>query len=213
MTELTQRGEPTLPSSRRQTDVDSDLEDLAQGVADQVASFLLAVRAIARSGEPGTAIPLLLLEVSQLLLAGARLGVMTDLVPREQYEPEAGPDPDLDRIREALASLLGPADEYIEVFDPYADPPELVPARISDDVAAIAERLAHGLAHHRDGRVDEALWWWQFSYVSSWGSEASAVLRALQSVVAHDRLDEDGPDTAELERIAVAEQIAGQPTP
>ena len=201
-----------LPNSDAWTRVDSDLEDLAQGVADQVASFLLAVRAIARSGDPGTAIPLLLLEVSQLLLAGARLGVMTDLVPSEQYEPEPGPDPDLDRIREALAVLLGPADEYVEVFDPYADPPELVPGRISDDVAAIAERLAHGLSHHRGGRVDEALWWWQFSYVSSWGSEASGVLRALQSVVAHDRLDADIPDTTELERIAVAEQIAAQPT-
>ena len=206
-------GGPDLPNSRRWTDVDSDLEDLAQGVADQVASFLLAVRAIARSGEPGTAIPLLLLEISQLLLAGARLGVMTDLLPQEEYEPEAGPDVDLDHIRERLAELLGPADDYVEVFDPYADPPELVPARISDDIAAIAERLAHGLRHHRDGRVDEALWWWQFSYVSSWGSEASAVLRALQSVVAHDRLDEDGPDTSELEQIAVAEQIERLPTP
>jgi hypothetical protein len=213
MTDLTAAGGPDLPNSRRWTDVDSDLEDLAQGVADQVASFLLAVRAIARAGEPGTAIPLLLLEVSQLLLAGARLGVMTDLVPQEQYEPEAGPDVDLDRIRERLAELLGPADDYVEVFDPYADPPELVPARISDDIAAIAERLAHGLRHHRDGRVDEALWWWQFSYVSSWGSEASAVLRALQSVVAHDRLDEDGADTSELEQIAVAEQIERLPTP
>ncbi len=213
MTDATLDGRPELPNSARWTDVDSDLEDLAQGVADQVASFLLAVRAIARAGEPGTAIPLLLLEVSQLLLAGARLGVMTDLVPREQYEPEAGPDPDLDRIREALAQLLGPADDYVEVFDPYADPPELVPARISDDIAAIAERLAHGLAHHRGGRVDEARWWWQFSYVSSWGSEASAVLRALQSVVAHDRLDEDGADTGELEQIAVAEQIERLPTP
>ncbi|HLK94656.1 MAG TPA: DUF5063 domain-containing protein [Nocardioidaceae bacterium] len=211
MTDSTPGDRLDLPNSDAWTSVDSDLEDLAQGVADQVASFLLAVRAIARSGDPGTAIPLLLLEVSQLLLAGARLGVMTDLVPSEQYEPEPGPDPDLDRIREALAVLLGPADEYVEVFDPYADPPELVPGRISDDVAAIAERLAHGLAHHRGGRVDEALWWWQFSYVSSWGSEASGVLRALQSVVAHDRLDADSADTTELERIAVAEQIAAQP--
>jgi hypothetical protein len=213
MTDTTADGGPDLPNSRRWTDVDSDLEDLAQGVADQVASFLLAVRAIARAGEPGTAIPLLLLEISQLLLAGARLGVMTDLLPQEEYEPEAGPDVDLDHIRERLAELLGPADDYVEVFDPYADPPELVPARISDDIAAIAERLAHGLRHHRDGRVDEALWWWQFSYVSSWGSEASAVLRALQSVVAHDRLDEDGADTGELEQIAVAEQIERLPTP
>ncbi|MBA2640237.1 MAG: DUF5063 domain-containing protein [Nocardioidaceae bacterium] len=195
-----------LPTQGRRTEVDSDLEDLAQGVADQVASFLLAVRAIAKGGDSSTAIPLLLLEVSQLLLAGARLGVMTDLVPHEEYEPEAGPDADLDRIREALARLLGPADDYVEVFDPYAMPPDLVPARISDDVAATAQTLAHGLAHHRDGRVDEALWWWQFSYVSSWGSEASAVLRALQSIVAHDRLDAD-TGTGEIEQLAVADQI------
>jgi len=195
-----------------ETGVDGDLEDLAQAVADQVASFLLAVREVAHRGESATTVPLLLLEVSQLLLAGARLGVMTDLVPQEPYEEEAGPDPDLDRIREGLAGLLGAADEYVEVFDPYVDPPELVPGRISDDVAAIAERLAHGLAHHRAGRVDEALWWWQFSYVSSWGAEASAVLRALQSVVAHDRFDQDKHETIELERIAAAEKLDDDPT-
>ncbi len=195
-----------------ETGVDGDLEDLAQAVADQVASFLLAVREVAHRGESATTVPLLLLEVSQLLLAGARLGVMTDLVPQEPYEEETGPDPDLDRIREGLAGLLGAADEYVEVFDPYVDPPELVPGRISDDVAAIAERLAHGLAHHRAGRVDEALWWWQFSYVSSWGAEASAVLRALQSVVAHDRFDQDKHETIELERIAAAEKLDDDPT-
>ncbi|MBA2738138.1 MAG: DUF5063 domain-containing protein [Actinomycetota bacterium] len=188
-------------------DLPSDLEDLAQGVADQVASFLIAVRELAHRGDVPTAVPLLLLEVSQLLLAGARLGVMTDLVPREQYEAETGPDPDLDHIRMELAELLGAADEYVEVFDPYAETPELVPGRISDDVTAIAERLVHGLAHHRAGRVGEALWWWQFSYVSSWGSEASAVLRALQSVVAHDRLDADRNTTIEMERIAVADEL------
>ncbi len=188
-------------------DLPSDLEDLAQGVADQVASFLIALRELAHRGDTATAVPLLLLEVSQLLLAGARLGVMIDLVPSEQYEAETGPDPDLDHIREELAELLGAADEYVEVFDPYAEAPDLVPSRISDDVTAIAERLVHGLAHHRAGRAAEALWWWQFSYVSSWGSEASAVLRALQSVVAHDRLDEDRNATMEMERIAIAEQL------
>ncbi len=196
------------PATLHPGNVDGDMEDLAQAVADQVASFLLAVRELANRGKSATTVPLLLLEVSQLLLAGARLGVMTDLVPQEQFEAETGPDPDLDRIREELAGLLGPADEYIEVFDPYAEPPELVPGRISDDVAAIAERLAHGLAHHRAGRIDEALWWWQFSYVSSWGAEASAVLRALQAVVAHDRFDEDRLETIELERIAAAERLA-----
>ncbi|CAN5551571.1 DUF5063 domain-containing protein [soil metagenome] len=204
--------EQTDDASGQPEDVPSDLEDLAQGVADQVASFLIAVRELAHRGDSGTAVPLLLLEISQLLLAGARLGVMTDLVPREQYEPETGPDPDLDHIREELGGLLGAADEYVEVFDPYAIPPDLVPSRISDDVTAIAGSLVHGLAHHRAGRVGEALWWWQFSYVSSWGSEASAVLRALQSVVAHDRLDEDHNTTIEMERVAIADQLAAGTT-
>ena len=188
--------------------LDSDLEDLAQSVADQVASFLLAVREIAVGGDSGRAVPLLLLEVSQLLLAGARLGVQVDFVPSEEYEPDAGPDPDLDRMRESLAALLDGFDEYTEVFDPYEHPPELVASRVSDDVTAIAGRVAHGLRHHRAGRVLEALWWWQFSYVSSWGAEASGVLRALQSVVSHDRLDSDTERTLEMERRAIAEAVA-----
>ena len=188
--------------------LDSDLEDLAQAVADQVASFLLAVREIAAGGDSSRAVPLLLLEVSQLLLAGARLGVQVDFVPTEEYEPDAGPDPDLDRMREALAELLDGFDDYTEVFDPYEQPPELVASRVSDDVTAIAGRVAHGLRHHRAGRVLEALWWWQFSYVSSWGAEASGVLRALQSVVAHDRLDSDTERTLEMERRAIAEAVA-----
>ena len=188
--------------------LDSDLEDLAQSVADQVASFLLAVREIAVGGDSGRAVPLLLLEVSQLLLAGARLGVQVDFVPSDEYEPDAGPDPDLDRMRESLAELLDGFDEYTEVFDPYEHPPELVASRVSDDVTAIAGRVAHGLRHHRAGRVLEALWWWQFSYVSSWGAEASGVLRALQSVVSHDRLDSDTERTLEMERRAIADAVA-----
>jgi Domain of unknown function (DUF5063) len=171
---------------------DSELEDLAQGIADQTESFLLAVREIARSEAPGTAIPLLLLEVSQLLLAGARLGVQTDFVPTEQWEPDTGPDEDLDELRGRLKDLLGGLDDYAEVFDPYSLPPELVVSSLSDDLAGIAQSVAHGLRHHRAGRADEALWWWQFSYVSSWGAEASAALRALQSIIAHDRLDSTG---------------------
>ena len=161
--------------------ISGDLEDLAQIVADQVESFLLAVREIARAEDAGPVVPLLLLEVSQLLLAGARLAAHVDIVPTEEYEPDAGPDPDLDLLREA--------DEYTELFDPYEMPPELIPGKLSDDIAGIASAVAHGLRHHRAGRIDEALWSWQFSYVSSWGAEASAVLRALQSVISHDRLD------------------------
>ena len=113
--------------------LDSDLEDFAQQIADQVGSFLLALRAISR-GEAtgGSAISLLLLEVSQVLLAGGRLGVHTDFTPSEKYEPDAGPDPDLDAMRLRLAVLLEPVDAYAEVFDPYVDPPEIVSSLLSE---------------------------------------------------------------------------------
>jgi Domain of unknown function (DUF5063) len=185
----------------------SEFEDLAQAVADQSATFLLALREIAVEGDRATAVPLLLLEVSQLLFAGARLGVQVDFVPREEFEPDAGPDPDLDIMRERLAVLLEGVDDFTEVFDPYIDPPELVSSRLSDDLADIASSVAHGLQHYRAGSTEEALWWWQFSYVSSWGAEASASLRALQSVIAHDRLDAAEIGEIEAARVAAAEDL------
>lgn len=184
--------EQTRVQERSPVELDSDTEEFAQQIADQVESFLLAVRAIARGeASGGGAISLLLLVVSQVLLAGGRLGVQADFQPAEEYEPDAGPDPDLDEMRHRLAVLLEGVDAYTEVFDPYVDPPELVSSLLSDDLTSIAASLAHGLRHFKAGRVFEALWWWQFSYVASWGGEASAALRALQSVVAHDRLDLD----------------------
>jgi hypothetical protein len=177
-----------------QTDAD-DLSEFAEQIADQVRSFLITVRDIAAQpdeedvDEGLASLPYLLLEVSQLLLAGGRLGAFEDFVPKEQFETDAGPDPDLDAMRDRLAELFEGLDEYAEVFDPYGNPPEITVYRISDDLTAIANDLVHGLAHYEDGRIDEALWWWQFSYVSTWGATASAVLRAIQSLIAHDRLE------------------------
>jgi hypothetical protein len=91
------------------------------------------------------------------------------------------------------------------VFDPYVDPPELMSSLLSDDLTSIAAALAHGLRHYRSGRINEALWWWQFSYVSTWGTEASGVLRALQSVIAHDRLDTEFE--SEREQVAAADEL------
>ncbi len=200
--------------------VAAELEELAQQVADQVETFLIALRAIARGDAGASAISLLLLEVSQVLLAGGRLGVHEDFEPVEEYEPDPGPDPDLDEMRLRLAVLLESVDAYTEVFDPYVDPPELVSGLLSDDLTSIASALAHGLRHFRSGRVAEALWWWQFSYVASWGSEGSGVLRALQSVVAHDRLDSEFESEQEDVRAAEAmlgsedgETPAGPPAP
>jgi hypothetical protein len=194
--------EHTTPS------VDDELADFAQAIADQVASFLIALREISRGDiGGGQAISLLLLEVSQLLLAGGRLGVQVDFPRPEVYEPDAGPDPDLDAMRHRLGLLLEGVDAYTINFDPYSDPPELVSSLLSDDLTSIASTVAHGLRHYKSGRVGEALWWWQFSYVASWGNEASGVLRALQSVVTHDRLDSDV--TAEAEALARASEVLG----
>ena len=59
----------------------------------------------------------------------------------------------------------------------------MVESQLSDDLTSIATDLENGLRHYRAGDVDEALWWWQFSYVASWGNLAGAALNALLSVV------------------------------
>ena len=169
-------------------------DDFAVQIADSVDSFVLSVHAIAKGDEPGSAISL-------LLLAGGRLGAIDDVLPEDRYEPDTGPDADEDELRQRLAELLAPIDVYHEVFDPYGPADKPVPCRISDDISGVVTDLEHGLVHYRAGRVSEALWWWQFSYLANWGSTTTAVLRALHSLVAHVRLDSpfgapaDGADT------------------
>jgi hypothetical protein len=188
--------------------VDGETEDFAQQIADQVTSFLLALRAIAVEGDAGRAISLLLLEISQVLLAGARLGARQDFTPRAEYQPDVGPDADLDAMRLRLASMLDSVDTYEFVFDPYV--PEVVESQLSDDLTSIASDLENGLRHFRQGDVEEALWWWQFSYVANWGNLAGAALNALLSVVAHDRLDVDVE--LDAEQVAAAEAMLADET-
>ncbi|MGV9311179.1 DUF5063 domain-containing protein [Streptomyces sp. NPDC003691] len=192
--------------------VNQDPADFAVQIADSVESFIVAVTEVAKGDEPDSAVPFLLLEVSQLLLTGGRLGAHEDIVPDERYEPDTGPEPDVDDLRERFARMLDPIDVFSEVFDPYEPRKAPVAFRISDNVADIVTDLRHGLAHYRAGRTTEALWWWQFSYFSNWGPTASATLRALQSLVSHVRLDQplaelDGLDTDEdLAEEALAEE-------
>lgn len=186
--------------------LDGEHGEFAAQIADQVESFLIALNAIAREESAGVAVPMLLLEVSQILLAGARLGVQQDFAPVQEFQPDVGPEPEgVDDLRIALAKLLDNLDTYSFVFDPYA--PEVVESQLSDDMVSIAADLDNGLRHYRLGNVAEALWWWQFSYVSNWGNLAGAALNALLAVVTHDRLDAEF--TGEDEEIAVAEEILG----
>jgi hypothetical protein len=187
-------------------EVDGETEDFAQSVADSFASFLLALREIAREGNAGRAISLLLLEISQISLTGARLGAQRDFAPREEYQPDVGPESDLDEMRLRLATMLDNLDTYSYVFDPYV--PGVVESQLSDDLTSIATDLENGLRHYRLGNVDEALWWWQFSYVASWGNLAGAALNALLSVIAHDRLDAEFSGEAD-DLAAVDEMLEG----
>ena len=182
-------------------------DEFAGQIADQVESFLIALRAVAAEGDAGRSISLLLLEISQILLAGARLGAQVDFTPEEDYQPDVGPDADLDGLRLRLAEMFGDVDTYSFVFDPYD--PEQVESQLSDDLTSIASDLENGLRHHRLGNTAEALWWWQFSYVSSWGNLAGAMLNALLSVVAHDRLDVEF--TGELDQVAAANEMLESP--
>ncbi|MGA5409453.1 DUF5063 domain-containing protein [Streptomyces lavendulocolor] len=189
-----------------------DPDSFAVQIADSIESFIVATTEVAKGDEPDSAVPFLLLEVSQLLLTGGRLGAHEDIIPEERYEPDTGPDVDVDELRMRFATMLDPVDVFSEVFDPYEPRKAPVPCRISDNLADIIMDLRHGLAHYRAGRTTEALWWWQFSYFSNWGPTASATLRALQSLVSHVRLDQpleelDGLDTDEdLTEDALAEE-------
>lgn len=178
-------------------------DEFAVQIADQVESFLLALKAVAAEGDAGRGIAMLLLEISQLLLAGARLGAQVDFTPTTDYQPDVGPEADLDELRLALAEMFGGVDTYSFVFDPYD--PEQVESQLSDDLTQIAADLENGLRHFSLGNTAEALWWWQFSYVSSWGNLAGALLNALLSIVAHDRLDVEF--TGELDRVAAANEM------
>ncbi|QGZ49688.1 DUF5063 domain-containing protein [Streptomyces sp. QHH-9511] len=185
--------------------ITQDPDDFAVQIADSIESFIVATTEVAKGDEPDSAVPFLLLEISQLLLAGGRLGAHEDILPEERYEPDTGPDVDMDELRMRFAVLLEPVDVFSEVFDPYEPRKAPVPCRISDNLADIITDLRHGLAHYRAGRTTEALWWWQFSYFSNWGPTASGTLRALQSLVSHVRLDQP---LAELDGLDIDEDLA-----
>ena len=187
------------------TPVDAQLVALARDVAAHVEDYLSALQAIARDGDAGSSVPLLLLELGQISLTGARLGAQVDIRPEQEYQPDVGPEADLDELRLRLAQILGGVDTYSFVFDPYD--PDVVDSQLSDDLTSIASDLENGMRHLRDGNVAEALWWWQFSYVSSWGNLAGAALNALWSIVHHDRLDTDV--TVDEDQVEAAIEILG----
>jgi hypothetical protein len=178
--------------------VAGDLAGLAELTAHEASAFLTAVTEVASGSSPDTALPVLTLALSQVLLAGARLGAIQDVVPEERFETDPGPDDDVDPLRGGLANVLAGIDEYVDVVDPVTTT-ERAAGAISSDIADVALALTHGLKHYAAGRTSEALWWWQFSYLSSWGDRALAAMRALHALLAHLRLDADEEAVGEAE--------------
>ncbi|MDO5698087.1 MAG: DUF5063 domain-containing protein [Dermatophilus congolensis] len=189
---------PDFADAPVQETVADDLALLAEETAMEARAYLAVVRGVASGESPESAIPLMLLAVSQVLVTGARLGAITDVVPQQRFEPDLGSNEDVEKIRNDLAHLLDGLDEYVEVVDPLTSG-DVVQGSLSGDLADIASDLMHGLRHHTEGHVTEALWWWQFSYLASWGSHAAMALRALQSMLAHIRLDADEDTVAQAE--------------
>jgi Domain of unknown function (DUF5063) len=179
-------------------ELDNDLTELAHDTAREARAYLDAVTEVASGTSPSTALSVLLLAVSQVLGAGARLGAISDVVPESRFEPDPGPEPDVDPLHASLANALEGLDDYGEIFDPIV-PGGVVHGSLSGDLAEVASALDHGLHHYEAGRIDEALWWWQFSYLSSWGPRAASALRVVQSILGHLRLDADEEVVADAE--------------
>src|SRR5258708_7116545 len=121
-------------------------QPLADRIAGQARDFLDGVAALAHGEGGDEAVPLLLLEISQILLAGAQLGASKDVILPDNWEPDVGADPDLDSLRSGLARRLADYDEYAALFDPYSDT-ALTAFRLPAALAALAPNLIHPLPH------------------------------------------------------------------
>jgi hypothetical protein len=73
-----------------------ELRAIAAESAADARNYITTVTEVASGQVADTALPLLLLATAQLLLTGSRLGAIQDVVPVERFEPDPGPDPDVD---------------------------------------------------------------------------------------------------------------------
>lgn len=177
---------------------EGELRQLADDTARDARAYLTTVTELASGHVEESALAILMLALSQITATGARLGAVQDVLPDERYEPDAGPDADVEALHMGLANLLEGLDEYADIVDPLLSG-EITQGSLSNDLTEIAAALSHGLRHYEHGRTNEALWWWQFSFMSAWGDRAVSGLRMLVSMLGHIRLDVDAEVVAEAQ--------------
>jgi hypothetical protein len=129
---------------------------------------------------------------SDACVAAARLSAIVDYaVPEgDLLRPMTF---DVDALRRGLTNALQGIDTYYEVDMPRGNPddparaPEVVEASLTDDILTAAAAMKTGLAMYDAGRPAEAIWWWQYSCLSSWGERITAALHVVQTLMAQAR--------------------------
>lgn len=177
---------------------EAELRQLADDTARDARAYLATVTELSSGTVEDSALAILMLALSTITSTGARLGAVQDITLQELYEPDSGPDADLEDLHMGLANLLEGLDEYADIVDPLVST-EITQGSLANDLAEIAAALGHGLAHYDRERYQEALWWWQYSFMSSWGERAIAGLRMLVCMLGHIRLDVGLPGLGDLE--------------
>jgi hypothetical protein len=90
---------------------------------------------------------------------------------------------EIEQVRDQLRALLGPADLYRVVFDPYeSEADEPVVSSISQDLAEIYGDLSRGLRRWESGDHLEAAYEWRFGFQYHWGRHLVHVLGALYAL-------------------------------
>src|SRR4051794_41919531 len=85
----------------------AELTRLAADTALDVRAYLEATTTVASGTTPDVALPVVLLAISQVLVAGARLGAIADVLPTERVGPDSRPPPGGDPPHQALAHAPG----------------------------------------------------------------------------------------------------------
>ena len=181
-------------------------DEFAAQIADQVESFLIALRAVAAEGDAGRSISCSCSRSARSCSPAPASAPRSTSRPRRTTSPTSGPTP--------TSTACGCVWRTCSVTSTPTASSSTPRPRAGRQPALRRPHQHRQRPRERPaslpaGNTAEALWWWQFSYVSSWGNLAGAMLNALLSVVAHDRLDVEF--TGELDQVAAANEMLESP--